>query len=551
MICALVALTCVPAPAWAEAGVDLGTFPDALSIEVPAEGTVELVAGDARYVLNETIELHPRGTSLVLVNDVSMQGYLEGIAEVPVYWHDEALKAQVVAARTYAWRTMRTDASRPYEICATVACQVFKGREIIQAPGGDRWAGAVADTRDEVLLHDGRPILARYSSTSGGHTRNNEHVFPSSGAYPYLRGVPDPEDDVSPLHRWEVVFTRDEFDAILARGERLSAAVPVAAVENVAAGDGHPDRLRLTSSHGRSVVVNASDFRFFVSSTAPDLFPERFPPTHTTGRPLPQTLPSSRLTFALSDDEVVVRGRGFGHGVGMSQYGALGKAEQGMGYHDILAAYYGGIRPSRDARVPERVRVGVADRDASFTFRADVPARLRVGGRTVTERAIGTWEVRRDGGGLRLIAPTGFGAPLVITPPQLEQRQLTGLHRIEIISALNKSAEVWLSVRDATGEEVLRRAEGVVDAGPVDLSWSVGDLPAGRYEVAVVAADETGTELGDPIGFEVEELSGDAQASSSLLGPPPVRGGVPPLPVGAGIIGAVAGAAISRRIEET
>jgi peptidoglycan hydrolase-like amidase len=190
--------------------------------------------------LAEDVELIHTRAGLVLVNDVSMLTYVEGIAEVPVSWPIEALKAQAVAARTYAWRAIEVGTYTHYDICATVACQVFHGRDVVEAPNGDRWVAAVAETEGEVLLHDDAPILARYFSTSGGETRNNEDVYPSDGPYPYLVAVDDPEDEVSPLHRWRVRFTREEMDEILSRGAELSAVSPLGSIEVIPAGDGHP-----------------------------------------------------------------------------------------------------------------------------------------------------------------------------------------------------------------------------------------------------------------------------------------------------------------------
>jgi stage II sporulation protein D len=361
---ALSAVLFVPhTPSAASEGVHIGTYGDRIRVEATSGTTIEIQRpdGSRTHRLAEDVELIHTRAGLVLVNDVSMLTYVEGIAEVPVSWPIEALKAQAVAARTYAWRAIEAGTYTHYDICATVACQVFRGRDVVSVPGGERWAQAVAETDGEALLYEGQPILARYFSTSGGHTRSNEEVFPSSGPRPYLRGVPDPEDVVSPLHTWQVTFSRDEMNAILAEGQRLQAAVPIARVDILPAGGGHPDRVRVVNVSGGSVIMNASTFRGHVARVAPDLFPERFP-VHYPGsdRRMPETLPSSRFQITVTDTEVVVDGRGYGHGVGMSQYGAMGKADAGMSYDDILASYYQGIRPT-EAPVPADVRVGLEE----------------------------------------------------------------------------------------------------------------------------------------------------------------------------------------------
>jgi SpoIID/LytB domain protein len=551
VLVAAVLVAAAPASGSEDDAVDIGVLGSPVQLVAPEGTTIEVedVASGRTWRLAETVEVLRAGDgSLVLVNDISMQTYLEGIAEVPVGWPMEALKAQVVAARTYAWNSIVRGSWAHFDICATVACQVFRGRDVVRASGGERWAEAVAATDREVLLHDGGPILARYFSTSGGSTRNNETVFPSSGPRPYLKAVDDPEDEVSPLHTWEVTFTRDEMDAVLERGETLRAAAPVASIEVIPAGGGHPDRLRVTGTHGRSVVLNASTFRGHVSRVAPDLFPERFPPAYPdSDRRFPETLPSSRFEVTVTDDEVVFDGRGYGHGVGMSQYGALGKAEQGMSYDDILASYYQGIRPVEAAAVPDRVRAGLETDRAAFTVRADGPVRLVAGGRVVTERAMGLWRLERATGGIRVTAPAGFGASLVVAPTEASLPEPSELHTFTVETVVNKPAELALVVYDPDGAEASRAELGVVDRGYHSLEVRAAALGPGEWRVGLRAADEAAVEEGDPTSVEVRAVQAAAGRPETLLAPPPVRDSGP-LPLAlAGTIGAVAGLLLAGR----
>src|SRR5439155_25188655 len=99
--------------------------------------------------------------------------------------------------------------------CSTTDCQVYGGMNVLRLESGARWVAAVKATSNEVLLYDGRPALARYHSSSGGRTLNNEVVFESDGPRPYLKSIDDPQDRVSPLHRWHVDFTGAELQQIL------------------------------------------------------------------------------------------------------------------------------------------------------------------------------------------------------------------------------------------------------------------------------------------------------------------------------------------------
>jgi stage II sporulation protein D len=155
---------------------------------------------------------------------------------VPQSWPEAVLDAQVIAARSYAWHVM--------------GLATFRGLRHLcdgRLPGVPRRGGA-ARTQRGTLARRGRPdqrsgpaprgepILARYFSTSGGRTYANEFVFPSSGPRPYLVGIADPYDALSPLHRWEVRFTHDEFNTILAAGQTLRRTVPFATVERLGRG---------------------------------------------------------------------------------------------------------------------------------------------------------------------------------------------------------------------------------------------------------------------------------------------------------------------------
>src|SRR5439155_16620870 len=116
--------------------------------------------------------------TLFVIGELPFEDYLQGIAEVPRSWPTAALKAQVVAARSYALATMTypdpTGARLGYQLCATQACQVYTGWAVSHGPDGDRWRQAVRSTRGQVLLSGGRPADALYSSTSPGYTIGNE-----------------------------------------------------------------------------------------------------------------------------------------------------------------------------------------------------------------------------------------------------------------------------------------------------------------------------------------------------------------------------------------
>lgn len=537
--------------------VDLGVYGAPLRFEAPEGAVIELESG--RRLL-DTVEFRPspHGGTIVIA-EMDLDTYVAGIAEMPARWPLEALKAQAVAARTYAWyqATLGTYEARGlhYDICATTSCQVFRGHSVVEEPvTGARWQRAVDETSNEVLLHDGGPILARYFSTSGGQTRDNEDIFPSSGSFPYLKGIEDPDDAVSPLHTWRVRFTRAQFDDLLSRGETLSVTVPIEDVRMDKQEGGTADRVVVTGQDGTTAEVTAGELRDFLDDVAPEVFPDDFPGRRPDGGNMPSTVPSSRYTFEVTDDHVVLDGSGWGHGVGMGQYGAKGKAERGVTYGEILSTYYNGVTPTTTEAAPDRVRVGLADDVNQLSLSADGPVTVRAGDEVLTRRGFGTWTVQASAEAtMRLVAPPGYGSPLVAEPTTATRSRPFPVETVGLETVVNKPAELVVEVRDDDGV-VGRRSVGVVDRGRHQARWSLqtedGRLPAGSYQVALVAVDEDGTEAGTPVDIEVVEANG-APMESVLATRDPLRApSRPPIAVAlaAAVGGALAGALASTRV---
>lgn len=544
-----------------DAPVDLGVYGAPLRFEAPDGVVMELESGRR---LVDTVEFRPspRGGTIVIA-EMDLDTYVAGLAEMPGHWPMEALKAQAVAARTYAWYEAASGTYQErglhYDICATTACQVFRGHSVVETPvTGDRWQQAVDETSNQVLLHDGAPILARYFSTSGGQTRDNEDIFPSSGPFPYLEGIEDPDDAISPLHTWEARFTRAQFDDLLSRGETLSATVPIDEAHVVQEGGGVPDRVVVTGQDGTTAEVTAGELRSFLNDVAPATFPDDFPGPRSDGGRLPSTVPSSRYTFEVTDDEVVLHGSGWGHAVGMGQYGARGKADRGLSYVEILETYYNGVTPTTTDAAPDRLRVGLADDVDQLSLSADGPLTVRAGDTVLTERGFGTWTVQASADATsRLVAPPGYGAPLVAEPTTATRRHPFPVETVGLETVVNKPAELVIEVRDG-GEVVQRRSVGVVDRGRHGARWSLraGDGPVdpGRYEVALLAVDEDGTEAGIPVPIEVVAAGRGGQMTSVLAERAPVRA-PGDLPAAAMLLaaaaGGLAGAGVRRRLAST
>jgi SpoIID/LytB domain protein len=286
--------------------------------------------------------------SLFVIGALPLEDYLKGIAEVPRTWPMEALKAQVVAARTYAFSRLgspdATGARLGYQLCATDACQVYRGMGIGYGPYGDRWRKAVSQTAGQILEYDGRPADTLYFSTSNGHTVGNQEVF-GSDPLPYLRPVPELDDGASPLSHWHMSMPWSDVSRFLKAGGYWSGKE----IGSIKLRDGNV----VVTGGGSTATFSVTDFRSHLDFWAPCLDPSRYPGS------LPQTIPSRWFSLSNANHTMALDGRGWGHGVGMVQWGAEGKAARGMTYDQILGYYYGGLKPVRAAE-PDEIRVGIA-----------------------------------------------------------------------------------------------------------------------------------------------------------------------------------------------
>jgi stage II sporulation protein D len=281
-----------------------------------------------------TVSLADSGT-LTLLASMPFEDYVKGIAEVPPSWPIAALEAQAIAARGYAlaatgWTGEGDTLDEP--ICSTSSCQVYRGIPLDPSSDQKRWDRAVRETRGEILVYQGRPATTFYFSTSDGHTYGNETVF-GGDPLPYLRPVTEDDDGASGLSHWRSRIRFDDLATFLEAAGEWPASTPIDGVSvegetATIAGGGHTEQ------------IAESDLRDAVNTWAGCLEPSRYPPGG-----LPTTIPSRWVTYATRGSNLVATGRGWGHGVGMVQWGAYGKARLGWSASQILAYYYGGSEP--------------------------------------------------------------------------------------------------------------------------------------------------------------------------------------------------------------
>ena len=289
----------------------------------PMAGAVAAV-GDRRYRGQLRIEYDVRRGRSRVFNHLLLEDYLLGVvpSEMPESFGFEALKAQAVAARSYALAEM---AQRGW-LYSDTRSQAYEGRGC-ERPLVTR---AVQETAGEVLVRDGHPVKAYYNSTCGGRSSPAPSVFPEDMTPGVMeRGVPCPDCRRSPFRSWvrRVAGSR----ACAAAG--LPAA-PLESVEVVV-----DDR----SGRAESIVLRAGGREATVPA---DLFRERL----SSKLPLGEQMLSTRLAGPprIEGDTLVIEGQGWGHGVGLCQYGASGFAARGGSYRQILSRYYPGAELAPD-----------------------------------------------------------------------------------------------------------------------------------------------------------------------------------------------------------
>jgi len=254
-----------------------------------------------------------RGKGVMIVNHVDLEEYVKGVvpAEVNSSWHLEMLKAQAVAARTYALYQHMLSGSRQYDVVASAQDQVYRGHHGIDA----RVEQAVGATRGQVVTYEGAPIYAAFSSTAAGLTEDAVVVW--SKDLPYLKGVECPFDLESPYYQWKASFKMETLEKNL-RQLGFAVGTIVILTPQTYSRAGRVATLRILHSKGE-LILRGEELRKAVGYTI---------------------IPSTQFTIDSIGKEVKLSGYGAGHAVGLCQWGAKELAELGYSYSSILQYYY-------------------------------------------------------------------------------------------------------------------------------------------------------------------------------------------------------------------
>lgn len=292
--------------------------------------------------------------AMMLINEVGLEEYLYGVvpAEVVPSWPQEALKAQAVAARTYALYNMKQSATKAYDVQPNTNNQVYNG----QAAEFASTTSAVDATRGMVMKYKGQLIEALFHADGGGYTENSENVWGS--VVPYLRGVKDYAQN-GDSSAWTVSLTRATMENKLKAAGKDVGTLKEIKLSTLRkrpmnqADRGVSGRVLTATFVGskKSLTLSGDTIMkiFGLKSTLFDFYVNVKAPTSADSFKNPKAY----HTFKKASDTVAIRGYGWGHGLGMSQWGAAAMAAKATTktkdyYKQILTHYYTGVSVEKE-----------------------------------------------------------------------------------------------------------------------------------------------------------------------------------------------------------
>ncbi len=262
--------------------------------------------GDVKFIKNKS-------GKLIAVNYVELEDYIRGILyhEVSHYWPMEALKAQAIVCRTYAVYQMQENKLRDYDVTSDIYSQVYGGKTSERY----RTTSAVFATAGMMLTFQDKVFPAYFHSTCGGHTEDAFLLWKTNIAP--LKGVPCNFCEGSPHFNWHYVLTREEVrDKLVKGGYNINSIEDITIMARD--GSGRVTDLKIKTAKNESKIP-AKDFRNIIG---------------------PNIIRSANFSVNLVHDDVVFEGLGWGHGVGLCQWGAYFMAKRGFSAMQILEYYY-------------------------------------------------------------------------------------------------------------------------------------------------------------------------------------------------------------------
>lgn len=264
---------------------------------------------------NSIVRVYREDTKVI--DKVPIEEYVVGVlaGEMPVEFELEALKAQAVAARSYVMIQIERSINKEYDVVDTVTNQVYLDKDKLMSVWKESYTDninkiklAVLSTKGEYIAYNGKVAEALFFSTSPGKTENSEDVFTSK--VEYLRSVESPWDSISPSFSSTKTYSLKEFYELLSLSYQDELNIEITSKTSTG-------RIKKIKINGKELTASYVCSKLGLKSTYFEIIKE--------------------------DTKIILKNKGYGHGVGMSQYGAEGMAREGYTYDEILKHYYTGI----------------------------------------------------------------------------------------------------------------------------------------------------------------------------------------------------------------
>lgn len=320
----------------------------------PVDSTQSLICNEMK--LRGKLKIINNADSVLIINSLDIESYIKGIIpkEMPLGKGEEnyeALKAFAICARTYTLQQMNLSTgkagSRKYfDLYIDVRDQVYGGVDSERPISNS----AVDETKNLILTYNGKPAKVFYHSTCAGKTEDVKNIFGIDSAYPdlsrdrsdYLSGVEDgnnPYCSISPSFNWEEVYTQEVFIERLSKlnliSDNFDILKDVYIASRFESGRVNELRIDLSSSQtgeAKTVTLQGNNMRWAIRTANNK-----------------SILKSIWFDVALDGNKnVTIVGKGYGHGVGLCQYGAIGQSRAGRNYKQILSHYFPGTKISYD-----------------------------------------------------------------------------------------------------------------------------------------------------------------------------------------------------------
>ncbi|AKL97933.1 SpoIID/LytB domain-containing protein [Endomicrobium proavitum] len=297
----------------------LGFNDESLSFPVKIESANNVIYVNKKAYRGSLV-INKDGDSVNVINVLPVEDYIKGVLpkEANAGWHAEALKTQAVISRTYTLANLGKHKDKGFDMCSTTHCQVYAGAEVETAATNK----AVSQTEGQVLTYNGKFANTFFHANCGGHTEDPKYVWDTKDTPEYLKGVKCGYCKNAPHSSWE-----QSLDESFIRSKLSAAGFNVGIIKSIKVKGETPAgsaKEIVINGSKNTVTINAYKFRLAVDAWK-----------------------IKSVTFdgiKKSDDNFIFKGHGWGHKVGLCQWGAKGMAESGKNYQKILKHFYPGTK---------------------------------------------------------------------------------------------------------------------------------------------------------------------------------------------------------------